>query len=111
MTGGACLGVLPPERFRIETRPVGIEAPAAQRGVAGEAITLGVTGYTGFETLACGLPVIEEEGRLRVVETDAAEPSGRDESRADMAAGAELALVVTVVAGAFPTVRRGRMGC
>ena len=35
----------------------------------------------------------------------APKPTGRDQSRADMAVGAELGLAVALVAGAFPTVR------
>ena len=109
MAGSTRLGVLPPERSGIETRTVGIEAPTPYRGVAGKAVSLGVAGDAALEVLACGLSVIEGEGLLRIMKADAPKPTGRDQSSADMAVGAELGLAVALVAGAFPTVRCGWM--
>ena len=110
MTGGTGLGILALERCGIETRAVGIEAPAPGRGVAGKAVPLGMTGDAALQILAGRLSVIEGEGLLRVMKADAPKRTARDQSRADMAIGAELGLAVALVAGAFPTVRGGRMG-
>ena len=110
MTGGTGLGILPLERSGIETRAVGIEAPAPCRGVAGKAVSLGMTGYTALQILAGRLSMIKGEGLLGIMKADAPKSTGRDQSRADMAVGAELGLAVALVAGAFPTVRRGGMG-
>jgi hypothetical protein len=110
VTSGAGLGVLPPERSGVETRTVGIEVATPCRGVARKAVTLGMTGDAALEILAGGLSVIKEEGLLRIMEARAPKPAGRDQSRADMAVGAELGLAVTLAAGAFPTVRGGGMG-
>lgn len=109
MAGGARLGVLAPEGCRIESWPVGIEAPTPQRGMAGEAVALGMAGHTAFQVLACGLSVIQEKGLLRIMKAAAPKQAGRDQSRADMAVGAELSLVVAVVARAFPAVCCGGM--
>jgi hypothetical protein len=104
------LGVLPPQRFGVETRTVGIEPPAPCRGVARETVSLGMTGYAALQALACGLSVIKEESLLRIMKARAPKPAGRDQARADMAIGAELGLAVALVAGAFPTVCGGGMG-
>ena len=110
MTGGTGLGILPLERSGIETRAVGIEAPAPCRGVAGKAVSLGMTGYTALQILAGRLSMIKGEGLLGIMKADAPKRTARDQSRADMAIGAELGLAVALVAGAFPTVRCGGMG-
>jgi len=109
MAGGAGLGVLPPECSGIEARTVRIEAPASQRRVAGKTVSLGMAGDAAFQVLARGLSMIEEEGLLRIMKADAPEPAGGGESRADMAVGAELGLVVALTARAFPTKRCGGM--
>jgi hypothetical protein len=110
MAGGTGLGILPAERFGIETRTVGIEAPAPCRGVAGKAVSLGMTGYTALQILAGRLSVIEDEGLLGIMKADAPKSTGGDQSRADMAIGAELGLAVALVTGAFPTVCCGGVG-
>jgi hypothetical protein len=110
MAGGTGLGILPPERFGIETRTVGIEASAPCRGVAGQAVSLGMTGYTALQILAGRLSVIEDERLLGIMKADAPKSTGGNQSRADMAVGAELGLAVALVAGAFPTVCGGGMG-
>lgn len=109
MTRCACLRVLPPERSRIEPRAVGIEAPTPQRGMAGEAVSLRMARDAAFQVLACGLSVIEEKSLLCIMKAAAPKQAGRDQSGADMAIGAELGLVVAVVARGFPTVRCGGM--
>ena len=76
MAGGAGLGVLPPECSGVETRTVGIEAPTPCRGVAGKAVSLGMTGDTALQILAGGLSVIKEEGLLCIVKADAPKPAG-----------------------------------
>ncbi len=110
MADGTRLRVLPPERSRIETRTVGIEPPTPGRRVAGEAVPLGMTSHTALQVLAGGLSVVQDEGLLRIMKTAAPKPTGGNQSRADMAVGAELGLAVTLAAGAFPTVRGGGMG-
>jgi hypothetical protein len=110
MAGGTRLGVLPPERAGIETGAVRVEASSPQRRMAGETISLGMAGNTALQVLPSGLPVIQEEGLLRIMKPDAPKPTGRDQSRADMAVGAELGLVVALITRAFPTVRCGGMG-
>ena len=61
MAGGAHLRIPAPHPLRVEARPVGVEAAATLRGVAGEAVPLGVAGDAGLEVLPCGHAVIEAE--------------------------------------------------
>jgi len=68
-----------------------------------------MTGYTALQILAGRLSMIKGEGLFCIMKADAPKPTGGDESRADMAVGAELGLAVAFIAGAFPTVCCGGM--
>jgi hypothetical protein len=53
--------------------------------------------------------VVQKEGLLRVMKADAPKLTARHQSRADVAIGAELALVVALGTRALPTVRGDRV--
>jgi len=61
VTGRAHRWVLAAERSRIEAGTVRVEAPAAHGRVAGEAVSLGMTGDAAFQVLARGLPMVEQK--------------------------------------------------
>jgi len=77
--------------------------------VAGEAVSLRVTGDAALQILAGSLPVVQEKPLLGIMKADAAEATGRNQPRADMAVGAELGLIVALAAGALPAVGGNRV--
>jgi hypothetical protein len=87
---------------------MGIEASAAQGGVAGETVALGVAGHAALQVLSGGLAVTENEGSFSVV-IPCVQGSSSRESGLDMAVGAELTGVVAIAAAGLPGIGRGRM--
>jgi hypothetical protein len=68
-----------------------------------------VTRHARFEGLSGRLPVAEDEPCLGIVKSGAAEPSAGAETSLGMAAGAELLIVVAIVAGRLTGIRGGRV--
>jgi hypothetical protein len=87
---------------------MGVEPPAAQGGVAGEAVAFGVAGNAALQVLPSGLSVPKQERSLGVM-IACVEPTSSGEPRADMAGGAELTGVVAIAATGLPGVGGGRM--
>jgi hypothetical protein len=67
MTGGAHLGISAAELIRIEPRSMGIEAAAALRRVAGQAVTLGMAGHAGLDVLPRRDAVVEGVRGVRIM--------------------------------------------
>ena len=108
MAGCTSLGVLPSERSGIETRTVGIEPPASQGRVAGEAVSLGMAGYAALEILSSRLAVAQDERLLGIV-VSRVERAFRGEPGAHVTVGAKLACIMAIAAAGLPRICRSGM--
>ena len=108
MARDAHLGVPLAEAHRVEAGAMRIEPePASDRPMACGTIPLNVARHARFEGLSGRLPMAEDESRLGIVESGAAKSAPGIEPSLGMAAGAELLVIVAIVAGRLPGIRRG----
>lgn len=103
MTGGAHLRILPFETGTIEPGAVRVEAAAALGGVAGEAISLGMTADARLQALSRGLTVTGQEELFAIVKPGA-QGSLRHQPRLLVTGGAEPRGTMTICARRFPGV-------
>ena len=105
MAGRTHLRILPPERGRIEARPVGIEAPASQRRMAGQTIAFGMTGDAALQILSRRLTVPQEEGTAGIM-IPGVQLSSSAQAGIHVTISAELGAVVAVAAVGLARVGR-----
>ena len=110
MTRDTHLGVALAKPNRVEARAMRIEPESASdRPMARSTIPFNVAGHARFQGLPGSLSVTQDEPRLGIVESGAAKPSAGIETSLGVAAGAELLVVVAIVAGRLTGVRGGRV--
>ena len=95
MTRGTHLRVLLPKTRGVDIGAVRIEAPASQRRVTREAVTLRVTRYATLKILSCRLAMTQGKELLGVV-VPGLERSGGDHPSVHMTTGTELIGIVAI---------------
>ena len=103
----ACILAL--QLARVEAGSVRTDAEGAELRVALHAVRLLVTGRAAFQPLPRGLAVIQQPGRLRIVETGLQPPSGCAHADLLVTSSAEARRLVAVRAFEIPIVSSARM--
>ena len=101
MARGAHLGILPPQRGRIESRAMRIEAATPQGRVTGETVSLGMTCDAALEILSCRLTMAQQKGTPRIVIT-CVQLSSSAQPGIHVAVSTKLSVVVAVTAVRLP---------